>query len=245
MAKGYQKGEKDAKALSMKKWFNTNYHYLVPVIDESTEFKLNGSKPFDEYWEAFDLGIRTKPVIIGPFTFLKLSKIGAKNKTCLDYGEKIINVYGEIFSKFNELNADYIQIDEPILVTDLGKKEVKFFNALYEKLLREKKDLKVLLQTYFGDIRDVYEKVATLDFDAIGLDFIEGAKNIELIEKFGFPKDKVLFAGIVNGKNVWINNYKSSLEKLNLLERHVDRDRIVLNTSCSLLHVPYTISAEK
>lgn len=244
MAKGYQKDTQDAKALPMKKWFNTNYHYMVPVIEEQTKFKLNSSKPFDEYLEAIALGIKTKPVIIGPFTFLKLSKINAVNKTYLDYGEEIIKVYCKIFDKFRELEADCIQIDEPILVTDLDEKEVEFFSTLYEKLLKEKKGLKILLQTYFGDIRDVYEKVATLDFDAIGLDFVEGVKNVELIEKFGFPKDKLLFAGLVNGKNIWINNYKSTLEKMSLLEKYADRDRIVLNTSCSLLHVPYTLTNE-
>lgn len=244
MARGYQNGGRDTKALPMKKWFNTNYHYIVPVIDGDTEFRLNGSKPFDEYLEAAGLGIGTKPVIVGPLTFLKLSKINAGNKTYLDYGEEIIKVYCDIFSRFNELHAGYIQMDEPVLVTDLGAEETEFFRALYEKLLKEKKGLKILLQTYFGDIRDVYEKAVQLDFDAIGLDLVEGARNIGLIEKFGFPENKVLFAGLVNGKNIWINNYKSSLEKLGLLEKHVDRSRIVLNTSCSLLHAPYTVSDE-
>ncbi len=245
MAKGYQKGNHDARALPMKKWFNTNYHYIVPLIDGQTRFKLNDIKLFDEYNEAVALGIKTKPVIIGPFTFLKLSKIDTKDKTYFNYGEEITKVYSDLFARLNKLNAEYIQIDEPILVTDLGKEDVEFFVTLYKTLLQDKKNLKVLLQTYFGDIRDVYEKAATLDFDALGLDFLEGGKNIKLIEKFGFPRDKILFAGIVNGKNIWINNYQSSLELLGLLERHVDRDRIVLNTSCSLLHVPYTTASEK
>ena len=141
------------------------------------------------------------------------------------------------------MKADYIQIDEPVLVTDLGVEDIEFLYILYKKLLKNKKNLKVLLQTYFGDIRDVYEKIISLDFDALGLDFVEGPKNIELIEKFGFPKDKA-FAGIVSGKNIWINNYKNSLEKLDLLGKYVDRDKIVLNTSCSLLHVPYTVAEE-
>ncbi|MFZ5989178.1 MAG: 5-methyltetrahydropteroyltriglutamate--homocysteine S-methyltransferase [Bacillota bacterium] len=245
MAKGYQKGTRDAKALPMKKWFNTNYHYMVPTIDEKTNFKLKGSKPFDEYLEALGIGIKTKPVIIGPVTFLKLSKTDLKNKTYFDYGEEILKVYCDIFERFNELNAEYIQVDEPILVTDIEKEEAELFYTLYKKILSRKKGLKVLLQTYFGDIRDIYEKAMELDFDALGLDFVEGTKNVELIEKFGFPKNKALFAGLVNGKNIWINNYKSSLEKMSILEKHVERDKIILNTSCSLLHVPYTISNEK
>ena len=244
MAKGYQQGAHDVKALAMRKWFNTNYHYMVPVIDRETDFRLNGSKPFEEYSEALALGIRTKPVITGPLTFLKLSKINAGNKTYLGFGDEIIRVYKAVLNKFNELQADFIQIDEPALVTDLTPEEVAFFLSMYQELLKEKKGLKVLLQTYFGDIRDVYPQVASLEFDALGLDFIEGAENLRLIEKFGYPPDKMLFAGVVNGKNIWRNNYRQTLTTLNNLAVHLDKENIVLNTSCSLLHVPYTVKNE-
>jgi 5-methyltetrahydropteroyltriglutamate--homocysteine methyltransferase len=245
MAKGYQEGTRDTKALPMKKWFNTNYHYIVPIIEENTEFKVNGNKPFREYTEALSMGIKTKPVIIGPFTFLKLSRISSDKKSFFAYGKDILRVYSDIFSKLNELKVEYVQMDEPILVTDLKEEEVEFFHTLYNGLLREKKDLKVLLQTYFGDIRDVYEKAISLDFDALGLDFVEGTKNMELIEKIGFPSDKILFAGIVNAKNIWVNDYNYTLETLNILENYIDRNRIVLSTSSSLLHVPYTVVNEE
>ena len=244
MAKGFQEDGKDAKALPMKKWFNTNYHYMVPIIDEQTQIRVNGSKPFDEFSEALSMGIKTKPVITGPFTFLKLSKINAPNKTYFDYKCDIVTAYKNIFNKFNDLNAEYVQIDEPILVTDLEKDDIELFNSIYNELLSEKKNLKILLQTYFGDVRDSYEDIIKLNFDALGLDFVEGAKNYELIEKFGFPQDKLLFAGIINGKNIWINDYKNTLKKLQTLEKNIDRDKIILNTSCSLLHVPYTIQSE-
>lgn len=244
MAKGYQKGSLDAKALPMKKWFNTNYHYMVPAIDGNTEFKLSGSKPFDEFLEAASAGVRTKPVIIGPLTFLKLSRVDRSGKTYLEYGKEILQAYCDILDRFSGLKADYVQIDEPILVTDLEREDVELFCTLYKELLKHKKDVKVLLQTYFGDIRDVYEKAAALDFDALGLDFVEGPENLKLIEKYGFPEDKVLFAGVVNGKNIWINNYAATLEKLNQINRYVKKDKIVLNTSCSLLHVPYSTANE-
>lgn len=191
------------------------------------------------------MGIQTKPVLIGPLTFLKLSKVSTSGKTYFDYGEPIIDVYSQIFTKFRTLGVTYIQIDEPILVTDLESEDIAFFQALYERLLREKENLKIILQTYFGDVRDVYTQIMSLDFDAVGLDFVEGVGNIDLIEKFGFPSKKLLFAGVVNGRNVWINDYRHTLQELKRLQKHVHGDRIVLNTSCSLLHVPYTIEEEQ
>ncbi|AEG59161.1 5-methyltetrahydropteroyltriglutamate--homocysteine S-methyltransferase [Desulforamulus ruminis] len=244
MAKGYQDAQNDAKALPMKKWFNTNYHYMVPMISDSTKFMLNSRKPFAEYVEALGLGIKTKPVLIGPFTFLKLSKINHGTKTYRDYIEDILPVYEQILNEFNELKADYLQVDEPILVTDLTAEDIEIFQFMYKKLLSKKKNVKILLQTYFGDVRDVYEKLISLDFDALGLDFVEGPRNLELIKQYGFPKDKVLFVGVVNGKNIWKNHYSDTLKKLDFIAGSIEKNRIVLNTSCSLLHVPYTVKNE-
>ncbi|MBO8157958.1 5-methyltetrahydropteroyltriglutamate--homocysteine S-methyltransferase [Thermosyntropha sp.] len=243
MAKGYQDDKRDVKALEMKKWFNTNYHYIVPEIDDSIEFKLNSSKVFEEYQESLAEGIETKPVIIGPFTFLKLSRI----KTNKDFNElllAVLPVYEEILDRFNDLQVKMLQIDEPAIVMDLSSAKVNSFVNIYEKLLARKGRVKVLLQTYFGDIRDIYKEVISLDFDAIGLDFIEGKKTRQLIRQYGFPSDKILFAGIVNGKNIWINNYALSMSVLDDILNFVSRDRLVLSTSCSLLHVPYTVENE-
>ena len=241
MARGYQGDKGDVKAFAMKKWFNTNYHYMVPELYDDTEIKLNGEKPFAEYSEAKLQGIETMPVIIGAFTFLKLAKYnGSKNIN--DYVDNIVNAYIKIFDKFNAIGAENIQIDEPILITDLNKDDIEIFKNIYSKVLKNKGNLKVLLQTYFGDIRDCYEEVINLDFDGIGLDFIEGKKTKELIENFGFPKDKTLFAGVVNGKNIWKCNYKKVLETLDFLKSKTDK--IIINTSCSLLHVPFTLRNE-
>ncbi len=244
MAKGFQNRSHDVKALPMKKWFNTNYHYLVPSINDECEFRLSGSKPLEEYKEALEEGIKTKPVIIGPLTFLKLSYIGERGKKYFDYAGSILRGYKQLLLKFNELGVEFVQIDEPVLVTDLSEEDISCFNSIYESLLADKGSVKILLQTYFGDIRDIYKEVMLLGFDAVGLDLVEGEKNIGLIEQYGFPEDVLLFAGVVNGKNIWINNYKNTLEKLDLLKKHVDRERIVLSTSCSLLHVPYTVKNE-
>ena len=241
MARGHQDDEADLKALSMKKWFNTNYHYIVPEIEDDTQIKLSGSKPFDEYIQAKEAGFETKPVIIGPFTFLKLTKFTGK-KNINDFKENVLQVYIDILDRFNTLKAEWIQIDEPYLVTDLGSNDISLFKSLYEELLVHKGDLKILLQTYFGDIRDCYNNVISLDFNGIGLDLIEGSKNLSLITEFGFPKDKTLFAGVVNGKNIWKNNYGETLETIGRLKQ-LTCD-IVLSTSCSLLHSPFTIENE-
>lgn len=241
MARGYQGKAGDVPALAMKKWFNTNYHYLVPEIEADTQIKLNGNKPFEEYTQAKELGIQTKPVLIGAFTFLKLANY-QNSKTPKDYVTSSIHAYQDILKKFNRLGADWIQFDEPALVTNLTKEDIDLFETLYKQILKDKGDLKVLLQTYFGDIRDCYETAVSLDFDGIGLDFLEGKKTKELIEKYGFPKDKVLFAGLINGKNIWKCNYEKTLTTLNTLKQYAAQ--IVLSTSCSLLHVPYTLKNE-
>lgn len=243
MAQGYQGSKGDVKALPMKKWFNTNYHYIVPEIDDGTDIKLNGTKPFDEYDEAADAGIRTKPVLIGPFTFLKLSE-NKSNKSLRQLADVIVPVYEEIIRRFDQLTVEMVQLDEPSLVTDMTPEDLSLFDRMYQKLLAEKKRPKILLQTYFGDVRDNYEYLISSNFDAIGLDFIEGKENLQLMEQYGFPRDKMLFAGVINGKNIWVNHYEQTLNLLRRIESAIDSSPIVISTSCSLLHVPYTVKNE-
>ncbi|WP_368490932.1 5-methyltetrahydropteroyltriglutamate--homocysteine S-methyltransferase [Clostridium sp. BJN0013] len=244
MARGYQGEKGDVKALPMKKWFNTNYHYIVPVVEDNTEIKLNSKELFSQYKDALKIGIKTKPIIIGGFTFLKLAHYeGIKRLD--DFIEDIIKVYGDILIELNKLGVEWVQIDEPILVTDLSENDIEIFKRIYTELLKNKGDLNILIQTYFGDIRDCYREVISLGFDGIGLDFVEGKKSLELIKDRGFPKDILLFAGIINGKNIWKNSYEKSFVVLNELSKHMKKDNIVINTSCSLLHVPYTLKNEK
>ena len=240
-ARGYQGVAGDAKALAMKKWFNTNYHYLVPELSDNTEIKLVGDKPFVEYEEAKAIGVLTKPVLIGGFTFLKLAKYKG-SKTINDFADQVADAYIAILNRFNEQGVEWVQFDEPSLVTDLTQEDVALFTALYEKVLAHKGNVKVLLQTYFGDIRDSYEEVVGLDFEGIGLDFIEGKQTVELLERYGFPADKTLFAGVLNGKNIWKSDYKKVITLVNGLKKY--SNDIVISTSCSLLHVPYTLENE-
>ena len=238
LARGYQGEKGDIKARPMKKWFNTNYHYLVPKFEKNTAIKVTGDKIFTEFAEAKELGITTRPVILGPFTLLALGEY-ADGQTAADYLEGLISAYQEIFAKLASIGADWIQVDEPALVKDLTSADLELFVALYTPLLAAKSGLKVLLQTYFGDIRDAYKTVTALDFDGIGLDFVEGVQTQALVQQ-GFPEDKILFAGIVNGKNIWRNDYEKSLAIL----AQLPAKQIVLSTSCSLLHVPFTTENE-
>lgn len=241
MARGYQGSEGDVKALAMKKWFNTNYHYMVPEVDDETEIKLSDSKPFELFSEALEKGVKTKPVVIGAYTFLKLARFTGK-KTAKDIAQDVVNVYAEVIAKLAELGAEWIQLDEPCLVKDMTAEDIAFFKDIYKNILDKKGSVKILLQTYFGDIRDCYDDICALDFDGIGLDFIEGIRTAELVKKNGFPKDKVLFAGVVNGKNIWKNHYAKTLTVLDEIKDKCGE--IVLDTSCSLLHVPYTLKNE-
>ncbi len=242
MARGYQGEKGDVKALAMKKWFNTNYHYIVPEIEDETEVKLSGSRIFDEYDEAKDCGTETKPVIIGAYTLLALCRYTG-TKTREDYIDAVIGTYKSIIEGLAERGDEWIQFEEPSLVRDLDENDKAFLVRLYQGILAGKGNVKILLQTYYGDVRDVYDTITTLPFDGIGLDFIEGKETLDLIEKNGFPEDKVLFAGLVNGKNIWRNRYTKTLNTIALLRgKGID---VVLSTSCSLLHVPYTLAGEE
>ena len=240
LGRGYQGENGDVKALTMKKWFNTNYHYMVPELFDNTEFKLNFTNAYNKIIDAKKINQNIRPVVIGPFTFLKLAKYKG-NKTINNYVSNIVKVYKEYFNEVNKIHFEWVQIDEPYLVRDLDKEDIKLFVNIYKELLKEKKN-KVLLETYFGDVRDIYEELIKLDFDGIGLDFIEGKKSLELLNKYGFPKDKTLFAGVINGKNIWVANYKDKIELINSIRKITNN--IILQTSCSLLHVPYTIKNE-
>ena len=240
-ARGYQGEKGDVKALAMKKWFNTNYHYMVPEIDDDTELRLTGTKPFDLFREALDHGVKTKPVIIGAYTFLKLARFRGQKKAA-DFIQQAVDAYSELLEKFSALGAEWVQFDEPSLVMDMTAEDLQLFKALYEQILPHKGSVKVLAQTYFGDVRDCCQALCSLGFDGIGLDFVEGKQSLALVKANGFPKDKVLFAGVVNGKNIWRNSYAATILTLNQLKAHASA--IVLNTSCSLLHVPCTLANE-
>ena len=244
MARGYQGESGDVKALAMKKWFNTNYHYIVPEVEDDTVIKLSADKLLNEYKEAKELGITTKPVIAGPYTVLKLCRF-TENKGIDDFLDDFLAAYKELIALCNDNNISWLQLDEPALVYDLSDADKALFNKIYDELLKERGNCNILLQTYFGDVRDIYEDIINKPFAGVGLDFNEGRKTFELVEKYGFSAGKLLFAGVVNGKNIWKNNYKKTLDLISSIKNACDNNiNVVISTSCSLLHVPYTLKHE-
>lgn len=247
LSHGYQGEKGDVKALPMKKWFNTNYHYLVPELCDDTCIRLReDSQVLNHFKEAKQLGIETYPCVTGPYTFLHLSACTGK-KTALDFAEDVSDAYLALVRELEGAGARYVSLAEPALVLDVSAEEKRLFLAVYEGLvsrIHKETKVKVILQTYFGDVRDVYDEICSLHFDGIGLDFLEGKKTLELV-KSGFPSDTLLFAGIINGKNIWRSNYEAKKEILSQIREAVTEENIVISPSCPLLHVPYTTSSEE
>lgn len=241
MARGYQGESGDVKALAMKKWFNTNYHYIVPEVEDDMAIALSGDKLITEYEEAKALGIETKPVVIGPYTMLKLCRYTG-DKKAVDFVDAFVSAYKQLVKTCEEHGAGWLQIEEPALVRDMDAQDVALFDKIYDALLASVSSCKILLQTYFGDARDIYPQLISKPFAGIGLDFLEGKQTYDLVEQYGFPADKILFAGLVNGKNIWKNHYENTLQVAGALRKQ--GIHVVLSTSCSLLHVPYTLQHE-
>lgn len=158
MARGYQGIKGDVKAFVMKKWFNTNYHYMVPEFDDDVSVKLESEQFIDAFLQAKKIGIKTKPVVIGPFTFLKLAKFSGQ-RNIKDYVASFKDAYADILSLVAKHGGEWVEFDEPYLVKDLTKDDIALFEDLYQYILGAKHNVKVLLQTYFGDIRDCYNQI--------------------------------------------------------------------------------------
>lgn len=246
-AHGYQGKAGDVKALPMKKWFNTNYHYIVPELSDDMKLAVSTqNKALSEFKEAKSLGIQTISSLIGPYTFLHLATYTGSKKA-LDFAGSATAAYLELAKSLSDAGAEWISLAEPALVFDISSKEKDLFISIYKELiskLHTEAKIKISLQTYFGDIRDVYKEVCELGFDAIGLDFIEGKKSLELV-KSGFPQNTLLLAGLINGKNIWRADYQNKINLLEEIKKTVAEENIVLGTSCSLLHVPYTTASEE
>ena len=246
-AHGYQGEAGDVKALPMKKWFNTNYHYIVPELSDDIKIELvRTNKVLAEYNEAKALGVQTVPSVIGAYTFLHLATYTGSKKAG-DFVSAVVEAFVELAKTLSDAGAEWISFAEPALVQDVNENDKVLFVSIYKELIskiRATSKIKISIQTYFGDIRDVYNEVCELGFDGIGLDFVEGKKSLELL-KTGFPKDTILFAGIINGKNIWRADYQKKNNLLEEIKKSVTENNIVIGTSCSLLHVPYTTTSEE
>jgi len=246
MARGRQADGVDVTAMEMTKWFDTNYHYIVPELGPATEFSLSSAKPFDEHAEAMsELGIDTVPVLIGPVSLLLLSKPAdgvSDDFDPLDLIEGLVEVYGEALEKLAEQGATWVQLDEPCFVEDRTEKELDALRLAYEELAKVHERPRILVKTYFDHVGDAYGVLRDLPVDGIGLDLHRGRHNVELIADQGGLEDKWLFAGIVDGRNVWICDLEHSLDLVAGLADRVGQ--LVVSTSCSLLHSPMDLDAE-
>ena len=237
MARGSQTADLDVPALEMTKWFDTNYHYLVPELSAEQTFKLSSNKPFEEYEEAKQAGFDTKPIILGPLTFLLLAK-GIDGFNTINLLDKILPIYKQIVEKFSQLGAEWIQIDEPILVKDLDSNVVSKIKDTLNQIKGAAGNCKILLATYFEDLNeDVKNQVFESNVDVVHLDLVRGSKNKEYVKN----SNKKLSLGLVDGRNVWKTNLQ---EKINFLKSNISND-VIIASSCPLLHSPYDLELEQ
>ena len=250
MARGAQGEGIDVTAMEMTKWFDTNYHYIVPELTAGMRFRLASTKPVDEYLEAREAGIETVPVLIGPLTYLLLGKgQDADGDTDPDFDRlallpALLEVYREALSRLRDAGAQWVQFDEPALVLDRTPEELAALRTAYESLAEVAGSTKLLVQTYFGEVDEAFHTLAALPVHAIGLDLHRGKRNIELLRRHGLPGGKHLVAGVIDGRNVWINDLEASLKLLGEVAAAVGQDRLIVGTSCSLLHSPLELELE-
>ncbi|CZE48588.1 5-methyltetrahydropteroyltriglutamate--homocysteine S-methyltransferase [Campylobacter geochelonis] len=239
------RGNKNAVAMEMTKWFNTNYHYIVPEVTNDVKFSLNPDKIINEYKEAKALTSKKLKInLVGPITFLALSK-GGFTSNPLDRLDELVEKYTELLKEISKLDDELIvQIDEPIFVTDRAAGLVKFIVPTYEKLTSAASNIKIIFMTYFEHATEAVKEVVKTKIWGVGLDFVHASCQQEALEVLK-NSDKVLFAGLIDGRNVWKANLDKKLEIASKIKSIIPLDRLVIGTSCSLLHVPFTLKYEE
>jgi 5-methyltetrahydropteroyltriglutamate--homocysteine methyltransferase len=252
------RGSKTAVACEMTKWFDTNYHYIVPEFEN--EFKLLKNRPLDSYKFALEkIGIETKPVIVGPFTYVWLGKVPKKQEGTLlvhmvkareseRFKELVINasrIYNQILKELEANGVKTIQLDEPALVLDLEEDDVAILTESYRTLTQGLKDIEVFVHTYYESLSRYEEIVNNLPVSGIGLDFTVNDENLENLKKFGFPKDKKLIAGIVSGRDPWKIDFAKTVDLINQILNFVSEDKLIISNSSPLFHLPVSIEYEK
>ena len=240
VARGRSVDPKQAiSAAEMTKWFDTNYHYMVPEFEMSTTFKLDATRIIDQITEAKNLGLKPKPVIIGPVTYLAIGK-EKDNSNKLDLLPKLLDTYVELLEALVAQNIEWVQIDEPILVTELSVELKKAFEISYAKLNNPK--LKILLATYFGSLQDNLETISKLPIAGLHIDAVNGGAEVDAV--ISKMSGKVISLGVVNGRNIWKSDLNAILDWVEPIAKKLG-DNLWIAPSCSLLHVPVDLSSEK
>ena len=235
MARGLQAGGVDVPAMEMTKWFDTNYHYIVPELFAGMTFARSSDKPLAELREANELGIRTRPVLIGPVSFLLLGKLhGASPVALLD---ALLPVYEELLGALGREGAEWVQLDEPHLVTDLDDATQAAYRAAYARLAKVAGAPKTLLTTYFGPLGDNLELATSLPVSGLHVDLVRGRDQLDAVLA-ALPEDRVLSAGVVDGRNVWRADLDDALALLRRIGDARGTDALFVAPSCSLLHSP-------
>jgi 5-methyltetrahydropteroyltriglutamate--homocysteine methyltransferase len=236
------RGAEGIAPLELTKWFDTNYHYLVPELGPGTDLRLAGDKPVREYREARAQGIETRPVLLGPVSFLLLSKPAEPGFSPLVLLELLLNVYARLLGDLHEAGASWVQFDEPVLAADRTADELDALRHAYHRLGSLSRRPAMLVSTYFGEIGDALPVLAASPAEAIGLDFVAGPGNREALARAGGLGGKTLVAGVVDGRNVWRTDRPAALSMCASLLGLAGQ--LTVSTSCSLLHVPLELRAE-
>ncbi|TWD72048.1 methionine synthase (B12-independent), partial [Kribbella amoyensis] len=239
------RGTGDVAPLELTKWFDTNYHYLVPELDGATSFRLAGDKPLAELAEAAALGVRTRPVLVGPVTFLLLSKASADAApgfAPLDLLDPLLDVYAELLERLDAAGAEWVQLDEPAFVADRTPAELDVLRSAYDRLSALPRRPKLLVASYFGDLGDALPRLAATAVEGIAVDLVSAPGTVERIAALPEFQRKTVVAGVVDGRNVWRTDLGAALSRCAVLLGSVGQ--LVVSTSCSLLHVPYDVAVE-
>ncbi|KAI1644117.1 cobalamin-independent methionine synthase [Daldinia loculata] len=246
MGRGHQKGGVDVPSLEMVKWFDSNYHYVKPTLQDNQTFKLTANpKAVVEFLEAKEAGINTRPVLLGPVSFLHLGKADrGQSVNPIDLLDKLLPVYEELLTKLKEAGAETVQIDEPVLVFDLPAKTKAAFKPAYEKFASlAAKIPSLVFTTYFGDIVHNIDLLPK-DVYAVHIDLVRNPEQLETVLGALGPKT-ALSVGIVDGRNIWKTNLKRAIEIAETAIQKLGKDRVIVATSSSLLHTPHTLASEK
>lgn len=242
MARGFQKKDLSIPAMEMTKWFNTNYHYIVPEISRNTTFNLNSQKIWGAYNLAKSAGIFTRPVILGPVAFLLLSKTDDVDFSPIEKLSELLPVYGQLFSELHEAGIQWIQLDEPFLVSDLNQEKKKAYQQMFFELSKTINKPKVLLTAYFDDISLNKELLSESPFEGLHIDLINSIDAQALI--CHLPKFQILSLGIIDGRNIWKTDFIHQAELIREIQKNQNSQEILISPSCSLMHIPQDLELE-
>lgn len=236
-------GSGDLRPLETKRWLDATRHLVVPELVKDQAFQLASTKPFDELRDALAQGILTKPVLVGPMTFLRLAKCVGEAFDKLALLERLLPVYALILKELHAAGAAWVQLDEPVLAMDMTEAEREALLASYAVLTRAAPDLSLFVASYFGAYGDNLETVIALPVKALHVDLFHAGGELGTVLS-GLRGDQMLSLGVVDGRNIWKNDFAGSLKVIREARKVLSPDRLILSTSCSLLHVPVSLEKE-